>query len=94
MLFTNSGEVKFRSRELTTYEAKLITPIIMTLRQKFRAIKDAVFNTQLSISERKLYRWIVTQEKHKHLHSIMINNDNKDYVRYSKCIAVFYIKRK
>lgn len=92
MLFTNSGEIKFKGRELTEYESIVFGLIIMTLRQKFKAIREAVYDTQLSMSERKLYKWIVTQEKHKHLHSKIINGNGYTWVERYK--PMFYIKRK
>ena len=39
----------------------------MTHKQQIRAIKEAVYNSKLSMNERKLYKWITTQDRHKHL---------------------------
>jgi hypothetical protein len=39
----------------------------LTIKQKRRAIAEAIYDTQQTMSERKLYRWISTQFKHKHV---------------------------
>jgi len=39
----------------------------LTYIQQLRAINDAVYNTQLTASERRFYKWISTQDRHKHL---------------------------
>jgi hypothetical protein len=39
----------------------------LTYIQQLRAINDAVYNTQLTTSERRFYKWISTQDRHRHV---------------------------
>jgi|LakMenE01Jun11ns_1017448.scaffolds.fasta_scaffold6978160_1 hypothetical protein len=39
----------------------------LTFRQQIQAINKAVYDTQLTVNERKLYNWLSTQHKHKHI---------------------------
>lgn len=35
--------------------------------QQIRAINEAVYDTQLTMNERKFYKWLSTQNRHKHI---------------------------
>lgn len=39
----------------------------LTFKQQIKAINDASSDTHLTSSERNLYKWLSTQEKHKHM---------------------------
>lgn len=39
----------------------------MTIKQSIKAINEAVYDTQLSMNERHFYKWIKTQNRHRHL---------------------------
>jgi len=39
----------------------------LTYIEQLRAINDAVYNTQLTTSERRFYKWISTQDRHRHV---------------------------
>ena len=39
----------------------------LTYKEKLRAIYDAVWDTQLTINERKFYIWLTTQDRHHHV---------------------------
>jgi hypothetical protein len=39
----------------------------MTFKQSIKAINEASYDTHLTMAERSLYKWISTQNKHRHL---------------------------
>jgi hypothetical protein len=39
----------------------------LTFRQQIQAINKAIYDTQLTVNERKFYNWLSTQHKHKHV---------------------------
>lgn len=44
----------------------------MTFKQSIKAINEAVWDTRLSMNERHLYKWLKTQNKHRHLFYIFL----------------------
>jgi hypothetical protein len=44
------------------------------LKQARNAIKKATYNTQLSMNERYFYRWIETQDRHRHVFCLPIRH--------------------
>lgn len=58
----------------------------MTGKAQIKAINEAVYDTRLTMVERKFYKWISTQNRHRHLflsfrwgvgHSLKIDQKHK-----------------
>jgi len=52
----------------------------LTFKQQLRAINEAVYDIQLTMNERKFYKWLSTQNKHKHL-SYLYTKDWKVFIK-------------
>jgi hypothetical protein len=45
----------------------------LSIKQQIRAINNAVYDTQLTMVERKFYKWLSTQNRHRHLFVSSVN---------------------
>lgn len=57
----------------------------LSIKQQIKAINDASDDTRLTMVERKFYKWISTQNKHRHLFLVIPNWKEKWFKIDQKC---------
>lgn len=56
----------------------------LTFIQQLKAINDAIYDIQLTSNERRFYKWISTQNKHKHIFRCYVKSQWNPFLRINQ----------